>query len=277
MKTKNYDYPTYKTIRQWALEGYLPNQDAAGIRLYSNKHYTYSFIYYGPQDVRRATQKELQDFFKPERDRKNARRRQLRQEKKQQEKERELAKLCEIQRLEKICKLLKNNNILILDVETTGLDVSTDEILQLSIIDFSENILFNEYFKPVHCTSWDEAESINGISPEMVADKRPISDNVNEISEIVQKAEVIIGYNIQFDLNFLSAAGVQIPEVKEIDIMEEFAEIYGEWSKYFGAFKWQKLTTAADYYGYDWNSHNAHDSLADCFATLYCTKKIFKE
>ena len=246
MKTKNYDYPTYKTIRQWALTGYLPNQDAAGIRLYSNKYYTYSFIYYSPQDVRRATQKELQDFFKPERDRKYERRRQLRQEKKQQEKERELAKLCEIQRLENICKLLKNNNTFILDVETTGLDVSTDEILQLSIIDFSENILFNEYFKPVHCTSWDEAESING-------------------------------YNIQFDLNFLNAAGVQIPEVKKIDIMEEFAEIYGEWSKYFGAFKWQKLTTAADYYGYDWNSHNAHDSLADCFATLYCTKKIFKE
>ena len=59
MKTKNYDYPTSKTIRQWALAGYLPNENAEGIILYSNKFYDHAFIYHGPQDVRRATQKEL--------------------------------------------------------------------------------------------------------------------------------------------------------------------------------------------------------------------------
>lgn len=36
--------------------------------------------------------------------------------------------------------------------------------------------------------------------------------------------------------------------------MPIFAEIYGEWSDYFGEYKWQKLTTCAAYYHFDWNS-----------------------
>lgn len=85
METKKYDYPDHKTVRQWALAGFLPKENAVGIRMHSNRHYQDLFIYYGPNDVRRATQEELQDFFKPERDRINARRRQLRREKKEQE------------------------------------------------------------------------------------------------------------------------------------------------------------------------------------------------
>lgn len=41
-------------------------------------------------------------------------------------------------------------------------------------------------------------------------------------------------------------------------------------------YKWQKLTTAAAYYDYDWNVKGieAHNSLADCFATLFVYHKI---
>ena len=58
--------------------------------------------------------------------------------------------------------------------------------------------------------------------------------------------------------------------------MELFAPIYGEWSDYHGSYKWQKLTTAANYYAYDWDSRpeGAHNSLADCYATLYVFEKI---
>ena len=48
--------------------------------------------------------------------------------------------------------------------------------------------------------------------------------------------------------------------------------MYSEWNDKYGDYKWQKLTTCAEYYGYDWNSTTAHNSLADCLATLYCHK-----
>lgn len=38
----------------------------------------------------------------------------------------------------------------------------------------------------------------------------------------------------------------------------------------YGDYKYQKLSTCAEYYGYDWGNDTAHDSLADCKATLFC-------
>ena len=64
--------------------------------------------------------------------------------------------------------------------------------------------------------------------------------------------------------------------VKYIDAMKVLAGIYGDWDDYHRNFRYKKLMVAADYYGYDWNSHpkQAHNSLAYCFATLFVYKKM---
>ena len=55
------------------------------------------------------------------------------------------------------------------DTETTGLNSFNDEVLQLSIIDAdSGETLFNKYMKPTHTDSWEQAQAVNGITPEMV-------------------------------------------------------------------------------------------------------------
>lgn len=53
--------------------------------------------------------------------------------------------------------------------------------------------------------------------------------------------------------------------------MRDFAAIYGEWSEYYCDYKWQRLTTAARYYGYDFTTH---DCLDDALAALYVYKKM---
>ena len=78
---------------------------------------------------------------------------------------------------------------IILDSETTGLIPRQDELLQLAIIDDQENVLFNEYIRPVRKTEWKKAESINGISPVMVKDKQPISAFTDQIQEIINSVE----------------------------------------------------------------------------------------
>ena len=158
---------------------------------------------------------------------------------------------------------------IILDSETTGLRARQNDILQLAIIDDQGNVLFNEYIKPTKKTAWPDAEAINGISPEMVKDKQPLSFYKDQIQEIINKADTIIGYNLQYDLSFLILAGIRIPTgVVQIDVMYEFAPIYGEWNDYYETYKWQKLVTAAAYYGYD-GIKDAHDALADTQMTLY--------
>lgn len=72
-------------------------------------------------------------------------------------------------------------------------------------------------------------------------------------------ADEIIGYNVGFDLGFLSAVGVRPREDARItDTMKEFTWFMGR--RY-------KLVDAADHIGYEWTGR-AHGSLADALATL---------
>ncbi len=167
------------------------------------------------------------------------------------------------------------SKVIVIDTETTGLQAGVDEILQLSIIDGDGNTLYDKYFKPEHQTSWEEAEAVNGISPQDVADCPSFKSEIETINNIVKDSDIVVGYNTPFDVGFIEASGASMPDNAEYyDVMQEFAPIYGEWSDKYGCYKWQKLTVCAAYFGYDWSSTKAHNSLADCLATLYCFNKI---
>ncbi|WP_455938118.1 3'-5' exonuclease [Gemella morbillorum] len=160
----------------------------------------------------------------------------------------------------------------VLDLETTGLNSEEDEILQVSIIDQDNNILIDEYCKPNKVKSWNEAENINNITPEMVENKKPFEEYINVVNDILSKADRIIIYNAPFEINFLRKYGISIDSAKVYDLMVEFSEKYGEWNDYFQSRTWVKLETCCNFYGY--YLENAHNSLEDCKATLYCYKKF---
>ena len=155
---------------------------------------------------------------------------------------------------------------LIFDVETTGLDPVHDEILQLAIIDQDKTVLFHDYFRPRGIKAWPEAQRINHISPDMVKGKKTFRQRRHEIQDIFNRADELIAYNTAFDMSFLAYGGIVFPDVPVSDPMLDFAPIYGEWNEYYYGYKWQKLTTAAHYYNYEFA---AHDSLEDVRATLH--------
>ncbi len=170
---------------------------------------------------------------------------------------------------------MDKSKVICLDIETTGLDIYNDEVVQISIIDGNNNVLFNDYIKPERKTSWKDAEKIHGISPEMVKNKPTIREILPYINSILENAECIVGYNSNgFDIPFLQANGVVFPNestTEYVDVMKNFAVIYGEWSDYFCDWKWQKLEKCARFYGYKFNPH---DSLEDVKATLFCHYKM---
>lgn len=167
------------------------------------------------------------------------------------------------------------NKYIVLDTETTGLNAAEDEILQVSIIDNEGAVLFDSYIKPTQHTEWAEAERIHHITPEMVADAPTIAEVMPEINDILNRYDKIVGYNLKFDKAFLENNGAEFLSTEYADVMKMFAPIYGEWNDQRGSYKWQKLTIAANYYGYDWSEHKeAHNSLGDCYATLHVYKEI---
>ena len=171
---------------------------------------------------------------------------------------------------------------LVLDTETTGLDEMA-EILQLSIIDAdSEEVLWDKLYKPDVATSWEGAERVNGISPEMVKDAPSIFDDLAEIAKVLGSASKILAYNTAFDLPLLERYGFSFDDVEIDDAMCYGAVIYGElkypyvsgehdYSEPIG-YKWQKLKNLAEWAGYDGDGW--HNSTADCLATAYLYKRL---
>lgn len=258
------------TERQWKLKHFVKINDKCGKYLWINAYCPSKELYLWDEEVRPMTEKELTNYRTEEKEKRaaQAKRRELKAEYKKRQ---EIGQSVSVRN---IMSTLKENEIIIVDTETTGLDSVTDELLQVSIIDSQGNTLFNSYIKPLFTENWDGAMAVNHITPEMVANAPNIFEVKQEINRILNSANIIVGYNTNFDLSFLSAVGIENSNAIIVDVMILFAEIYGEWSEIHNDYKWQKLTKCAEYYCYDWGSETAHDSLADCKATLYCYKKI---
>lgn len=164
---------------------------------------------------------------------------------------------------------------IVLDLETTGLDPEYDEILQLSIINAADgSTIINTLIEPEYCVSWSEAENVHGISRDDVKGKPKLVDLRDQLIELLDNTKTVIGYNTYFDLGFLEEGLGYHFSGKVVDVMREFAPVFGERSEYYGNWKWQKLVTAASYYHYDWGEGCAHDSLDDCKATLFVYNKM---
>ncbi|MCE7125848.1 3'-5' exonuclease [Campylobacter coli] len=174
-------------------------------------------------------------------------------------------------------------NVIVIDTETTGLREWEDEILQLSIIDETGYLIFDKYFKPTHNTSWIEAQKIHGISPAFVQNKASIDSYKLQLEKIFNEADVIIGYNLDFDLKFIK----RVIDFKEpmiyIDVMKLFTSYYHGNSSILPnidcGYRYKKLTFATWHFKNP-NSINplnfkgAHGALEDARATLYVFEKL---
>lgn len=159
-----------------------------------------------------------------------------------------------------------SDSFLFFDTETTGLHPETDEVLELAVIDSDDNVLVNERYRPVRRVSWDDASRINGIWPEDVADKEPISKARDRL-KLIFNNQSLVAYNCAFDAAFLKTC-------------LGGADLYccmNAWTRYYGTRS--KLTAAVSYidpYFFDEYALNAHTALADAKACAFVWKWLQK-
>lgn len=269
----------YFTVNQWNKKGFTKKDNVDTRILWRNRFCDSKAEFYKEDEVRAMTKTELEEYHQKIK-LQNHQKYEARRKKQLEEKNNvEIYQKAAVEKtnIYNINSDIDPKKMIVFDVETTGLSFNKDEILQLSICDGNGEILMNQYFKPERCISWSDAERINSISPEMVRDMPYIKDFIVDIQKIVDNAELLITYNGVFDRTFLSAVGIEFHGKPEVDVMLEFAEIYGEWSDYYMGNKWQKLTTAATYYGFSYDGVNAHDSSVDVLATLFVLEEMIKE
>lgn len=289
METRtNYPHIDYRTQLQWAKDGKIVNSDSVGIRMWSNGHRQRAFIYFSPGDVHDGTDEELTNFFAPIRARQRDQRaaaHQRKLEKAQQEQAQQIKNaqiqanhllvrnfLSDIAARYRVQPVFPRNKVIVLDTETTGLD-STDEILQISIIDDNNFILLDTLVHPYYHSTWPDAEKIHGITPDMVTNAPYPHELLPTIKTIFSETALLIGYNTNFDLGFLQNWGIHPFNVQIVDVMQDFADYYAVHDDPYDENRYHKLTFCADYFGYTWPG-SAHNSLHDAMATLDCYKKL---
>lgn len=169
-----------------------------------------------------------------------------------------------------IFDMMKNEDYLILDTETTGLRDA--EACQIAIISNTGDTLLNSLVKTKRGIPRD-AQRIHGISDETVKDAPTWLDLWPTVREIIASKHVAI-YNAPYDLGVLRTSnrvwGIEEDPYTIIRdswcAMIAFSPIYGEWNDYYGNYKWQRLSVAAEYCGVP--VIDAHDAYADCQMTL---------
>lgn len=162
---------------------------------------------------------------------------------------------------------LLNSNMVILDVESTGLGENA-EIVEIALIDPSGTPLLNTLVRPTSCIP-EEASAIHGITDADVASSPSWPDLADEVADITS-GRYLVGYNVAFDVRMIrqsSLAHGMSPSTFEHQAcaMNLFARWFGEPSRR-GTWRWHTLSFAADHCRIP--TQGAHRALSDCLMTL---------
>lgn len=169
--------------------------------------------------------------------------------------------------------------VLVFDTETTNLikkDLTDVYAIQLSWIIFDTDSYKeeeNDYILkvPVKINN----SSIHGITKNISDNGYYISEIIGIFLEDVKKCDVLVGHNLQFDMNMVEIELNRLGLEDEIDMLysKKYFDTMREGKKYLKVKKFPKLqelyTTL-----FNKNFENAHNALFDVKATLRCYLKI---
>ena len=92
---------------------------------------------------------------------------------------------------------LPDDNYTVIDIETTGLDPSFDEIIELAAIRVRDGVItdsFSSLVKPSHEVS-DFISALTGINNDMLSDAQAIYDVLPKYIDFIGD-DIIIGHNV---------------------------------------------------------------------------------
>lgn len=163
-------------------------------------------------------------------------------------------------------EIVKRDDILYLDTETTGLN-DDDEIIDISVVGADGRVLLNSLVKPTKNIP-ATASSIHGIYDVHVA-KAPSWREVYPIlAQLLDSHPTVVIYNADYDTRMIRNANKRhrfpLPNADWQCAMKRYSDFYGEWDDYHGNNRWKTLSFAAKQMGSPMPPN--HRALADTIA-----------
>lgn len=156
------------------------------------------------------------------------------------------------------------SDYIIFDIETTGLDSSYDEVIEIGAIKVKNNKIvskFNSLVKPKN--EIDEyITELTGITNEMVKDAPTIEEILPDFMDYIGN-DILIGHNVNFDINFIYDNLYR----NKFDVLtNDFIDTMRISRKLLPELPHHRLIDLAKYFKID--STNNHRSLKDCEITM---------
>ena len=165
---------------------------------------------------------------------------------------------------------LEQSNFSILDTETTGLHVEKGDqiisIASLKVCDLKidEKNYLDELVNP-NMNIPESSTKIHNITDEQVISKPSLLEISEKILKFLKKS-VLVGHNINFDINFLkeNSKGSQLADrmkvIKSIDTIYLTASLFPDLKNY-------ELSNLCEYFNIKTDDQIRHSALGDCIIT----------
>lgn len=157
-----------------------------------------------------------------------------------------------------------------LDIETTGLSPTFDEIIELSAVRVRGGKPVAEYTRLVKPSAPLDpyVSELTGITDEILESAAPIAAELPAFFDFVA-ADVIVGHSVAYDVNFLydsaERCGLSVPTNDYVDTLRLSRRLYADLPDH-------KLATVAQYLGV--NQLPEHRGLADALAAAQCLEAM---
>jgi DNA polymerase III epsilon subunit family exonuclease len=165
---------------------------------------------------------------------------------------------------------IKNNNIVVFDIETTGLDPNTCEITEVGAVKVEHGVVterFSSFAKPTSPIP-QEVQDLTHITDEMVADAPKIEDVVLDFYDWCRGC-VISGYNIiNFDMKFINKVAENVGVKFDNEIVDTI-NVVRKSSLFLPNYKLGTVVKALDI-----TLNDAHRAFNDAYATAKVLLKL---
>lgn len=164
--------------------------------------------------------------------------------------------------LNKETKMVKD--YVVFDLETTGLEATTDKIIEIGALKYKNNELVEEFSVLINpeCEIPQIITEITGIDQKLIAKEKTIKEVLPKFMEFIEDLP-LVAHNACFDLGFIeeNIKRLNLPMIKNknIDTLE-LAKIYIP--KAYN----HKLSTLKNFFHLEYGSHRSVD---DCKTTNY--------
>lgn len=156
-------------------------------------------------------------------------------------------------------KAVGNKRFVFLDIETTGLDAQTDDIIEIAAITANNTEIISSWNTLIKINRILDTKitELTQITDEMLKSGVELTDALNKLSEVVQ-GKTVVCFNRKFDIVFLQNAyqknGMDCPISRSIDVLPIARRKVSNITNY-------RLGTLADHF--EIPSEKRHRALAD--------------